>query len=335
MRTICLALTVLVAGVVSLAAQPAAGPRQPIEIFADHFEFSPDTRLAVYKGNVRVNDAQMDLSCELLTVKMAEAAKTIDGSKPAAPVSGKIESIVAEKKVVLILKQDKSRATGDKAVYTASADSFELTGTPLLERTDGNLSARLVVLERAKNSLRASGDVRMKYKPDAMSKPVIQPGTAQAAAPRQPIEIAADEFLYGTETRLAVYRGKVRVNDAQMDRACETLTVRMVDEAKPGAVVPATSATGGKISSILAEQRVVMVNKQDGSRATGDKAVYTAVNDSIELTGSPKIERPDGDLTADLVTLDRARNSLKARGNVHMKYRPDAAGKATPLIRPN
>jgi len=117
--------------------------------------------------------------------------------------------------------------------------------------------------------------------------------------------------------------------------ACETLTVRMVDEAKPGAA-QATSSTGGKISSILAEQRVVMINKQDGSRATGDKAVYTAVNDSVELTGSPKIERPDGDLTADLVTLDRARNSLKARGNVHMIYRPDAANKpATPAIRPN
>jgi lipopolysaccharide transport protein LptA len=125
------------------------------------------------------------------------------------------------------------------------------------------------------------------------------------------ILIDADHFEYDSQIGVAIYRGNVRVNDPQMELTCEVLTVRL-------------PAAGGTVESIVAEQSVVILNKQDKSRATGAKAVYTSASEVVELTGDPRIETPQGVLTGDVVLFDRAKNKLRATGKVHMKLRPDA-----------
>ncbi|MBI3191882.1 MAG: hypothetical protein HYZ36_04380 [Pedosphaera parvula] len=87
---------------------------------------------------------------------------------------------------------------------------------------------------------------------------------------------------------------------------------------------------GSKVDTIVAERKVVIINKKDGTKATGTKAVYTARTDVVELTGHPVLETEQGTLFGDVVILDRANNKLRAT-NSRMVLRSDAMkrGKAT------
>ncbi len=158
-----------------LAAQPAktdAAKTNDIVIVAHEFLYDGKSGLAVYTGDVRAEDAQMVLTCGVLTAKFAVA-----GSE--------MESIVAEKSVVLINKLDQTRGQGDKAVYTAATDVVELTGSPTLETTQGTLVADVVVLDRRQNKLHATGHVRMKLKPEALKQPgLLAPKNPAGAEPR-------------------------------------------------------------------------------------------------------------------------------------------------------
>jgi len=173
----------------------------------------------------------------------------------------------------------------------------------------------------------------------AQSQPVGQvkaPAAAKALGTNEVLEIFADSFDYDSSDGRAVYTGHVHVNDPEMTIDCELLTVSFARaEARPA---PGTGTTGkpgglsavagGKIDTIVAERKVVIVNRKDGLRATGAKAVYTAATDIVELTGNPVVQQPQGILEADVVILDRARNRLLARGRegkqTHMQLKPEA-----------
>ena len=52
------------------SALPARGTNAETHIDSNHAEFDLAARRAVYQGNVRVNDPQLRLTCELLTVEL-------------------------------------------------------------------------------------------------------------------------------------------------------------------------------------------------------------------------------------------------------------------------
>lgn len=142
------------------------------------------------------------------------------------------------------------------------------------------------------------------------------PGRQAASDPNRDIIIDADQFEYEARLNVATYSGHVRVNDPQMEMQCDFLKVKL-------------PPSGGTVQEILAEGHVVLLNKQDQTRATGAKAVYAAATDLVELTGNPVLETLQGVLTGDVVVFDRAKDRLQARGNVKMKLKPEL------LKRPN
>jgi len=134
--------------------------------------------------------------------------------------------------------------------------------------------------------------------------------TAPAAKPaeRPPTQITSDSVDFDLKTRTAVYRGHVRVDDSKMTLTCEVLTAKVPE-------------SGGKIDSIVAEQNVVIDTtdaKGQPNRATGDKVVYTysvansVTNETVELTGNPRLEAPQGALTGDTIVWDKANNRVRA-----------------------
>lgn len=145
---------------------------------------------------------------------------------------------------------------------------------------------------------------------------------AQPAAPEDAatnvIVITAAEFVYDAKSGVAVYTGDVHAEEAQMDIRCGVLTARF-------------AASGTEIESITAERSVVILNKSDQTRGRGDKAVYTAATDVLELTGNPSLETAQGELTAESVVLDRREGKLRAKGSFKMKLRPDALKRSGPL----
>lgn len=150
---------------------------------------------------------------------------------------------------------------------------------------------------------------------------VLHAQTNSTAPPAKPAarpltQISSDSVDFDMQTRMAVYRGHVRVEDPQMTLACEILTAKVPE-------------TGGGFESVVAEHNVVIDTtdaKGQPNRATGDKVVYTykvegaVTNELVELTGNPRLEAPQGTLTGDLILWDKARNHVRAT-NQKMTFR--------------
>jgi lipopolysaccharide export system protein LptA len=68
-----------------------------------------------------------------------------------------------------------------------------------------------------------------------------------------------------------------------------------------------------QVREMVAEGNVFMA--QDSKQARGEKAVYTATNNSVELSGHPTAETPLGRITrADALVWDRTHNKLRGTG---------------------
>ncbi len=156
-------------------------------IEANSLDFDRDKGVALYKGNVRVQDPEMDLFCEEMLVRFGSPTNRVSATNappttgsatngPARPlmgIGGRIDSIIALRSVVIVNKKDKSRATGQKAVYNAATDVIELTGNPVLETEQGTLLGEIIEMDRRNNRLSAK-----KARMD-----IVQPPTKTNAPP--------------------------------------------------------------------------------------------------------------------------------------------------------
>ena len=129
----------------------------------------------------------------------------------------------------------------------------------------------------------------------AAEAPATTPSTNQMV-------ITSVSFIY--ETNTVIYEKNVRVKEAQMELTCDLLTLHFSTN-RP--VVPvgsqSVSTNAERIDMIIAEGNVVM--SQQNSRATAQKAVYTATNEVIVLSGNPIVEVPQGFLVASNIFFDR------------------------------
>jgi lipopolysaccharide transport protein LptA len=177
MKPYCLILFAAVLGA-TLGAQtnstPATPrPQTPTQINSDSVDFDLQTHIAIYRGNVRVDDPQMKLWCALLTATAPEAG-------------GRIEKIVAETNVVMLLPDEKgftNRATGDKLVYTykvvegVTNEVAVLTGNPKLEKPDMTVLGDVITWDRANNQLHVTNQ-RMIFRTDTQGGQTNPPPAA-------------------------------------------------------------------------------------------------------------------------------------------------------------
>jgi len=162
----------------------------PIQIFSDQLEFRYQTGVAIYMGHVRVENAQMELTCEMLTIRRA--------------TNGSIESIVAETNVAIANKLDGSRALGERADYRLEEgqETLVLTGTDAhWQDALREGKARQFVLDLKNNTVQGERNTWMKVPRTAMNEAdflTARPAettNASASGTNQFIEIAS-EFLF-------------------------------------------------------------------------------------------------------------------------------------------
>lgn len=155
MKTFWTILVVAGCGVALLAQTNSPGKlkreRGPTLIDADSLEFKLDALNAVYSGNVKVNDPQMQLTCELLTARFITNDTRLE-----------IESIIAETNVVIDAIDWEGRtnhATADKLVYSYSVvggitnQTLELTGKPKLMNPLGGLTGEIIFVDLVKGKV--------------------------------------------------------------------------------------------------------------------------------------------------------------------------------------
>jgi lipopolysaccharide transport protein LptA len=141
----------------------SSSTRPETYIDSDTADFDLQTSTAVYRGNVRVDDPQLKLTCDLLTAK-----------RPAS--GGRIDRIVAETNVAIVMLDDKGQtnhATGDRLVYTyrvqeaATNEIALLTGNARMDSADGWLTADVIEWNFITKKLHAEGNFRSGPHPGA------------------------------------------------------------------------------------------------------------------------------------------------------------------------
>lgn len=95
--------------------------------------------------------------------------------------------------------------------------------------------------------------------------------------------------------------------------------------------------SGNQIERVTCRGRVVIV-RPDGTRATADVAVYTAVEDRVTLTGGAHVVTQDTDLKGDKIVYDIARDHVEVEGGKgarsQFKFRQAEAKMGGVLDRP-
>lgn len=123
------------------------------EIISKSAYFNLKARTAIYMGDVRIKDPRMELSCEVLTVKLATEG------------GGKFQNIIAETNVVIEFTDDKGQkihGTGGKAIYTYNVtstytnDVMELHDNPILQTAEGNWQGDVITLDRVNGTVKAT-----------------------------------------------------------------------------------------------------------------------------------------------------------------------------------
>lgn len=144
----------------------------------------------------------------------------------------------------------------------------------------------------------------------------------------EPIRITArDGFEYDLKSRSAVYRGNVIVTDPAMKMSCDKLTVFFAATGKKekddGPIIAGN--LGGRVERIEAEGRVVIQNLEDKSTAVGDRAVYTAKDQTVILSGGrPSIAASNGSImSADLVIFDHQAGRFRMEGRIESSFSQD------------
>lgn len=163
--------------------------------------------------------------------------------------------------------------------------------------------------------------------------------TAKAGKASQPIEVLAGSGAFSLKEEYALYRGEVRVNDAQFFLSCENLRLNLdLKTAKAPAasstnaagqvVPPLTAPMGGRVRSAEADGNVIFSNKVDSAQAYAARAVYQATNDAFVLTGKARVIKSGITTTADRIIYLRAKGDFEAEGNVRTEFVPTTTNSA-------
>jgi lipopolysaccharide transport protein LptA len=181
MKTKLLLCSVFFAVAAVATAQPAPPappekktvPRQATHIESDRVEFDMATSRAVYLGHVKVDDPQLKLQCEQLTVDLPKT-----GGQPT--------NIVAEVNVIMDFADSQGQtahATGDRAVYHYAVTggvtnaTVTLTGSPpKVDNVQGSLTGTEIIFDVVTRRMTATD-------PKMISKQNLDGNNADTNAP--------------------------------------------------------------------------------------------------------------------------------------------------------
>ncbi len=192
---------------------------QVLKIFADHFLFLYESNLVTYTGNVRVDDVQMELTCDLLSIELSSDT-TNKG----------IRQITADNHVVVRNKKDNSRASGEHAIYIVNTnqETIALTGNPKWEDGQRVGTADLFFFDRRSNVFRAEQNAKFKMPREQLGQPDLLNANAAArtnALPNQFVEITSDLMTFklaetnGTVQQIIADSNVVMLSESDQSRA--------------------------------------------------------------------------------------------------------------------
>lgn len=139
----------------------------PTIIKSDSMDFDISKNVAVFSGNVQVDDAEMKIFCHKMIINFEGNAKNSEDNKT-------IKDIICLKNVVILRKLNdvegkdgEQKALAGKAVYDVKAGKITLTENPELRRGDDSVKGEVIMFwtDSERLSVKNSGEVQIRSKP--------------------------------------------------------------------------------------------------------------------------------------------------------------------------
>jgi lipopolysaccharide export system protein LptA len=196
--------------------------------------------------------------------------------------------------------------------YTEKARSIDSPGALKVQTGEGGflIEGEGFLWRQTNSTLLISNRVHTVVQPELFSS-----GSNVPASNLGPVEIRAGSFEYGADAGLGVYRGGVQVTGTNLSLAGDQLSV----------ILPLRER---QIRTITAERNVSI--DYGGITATGDKAVYFAQSDLLQLTGNPKWQAQQREGGAETLMIDRTNRIFQAQGNAYLRMSGENATSGFP-----
>ncbi len=213
------------------------------EIYADFMDIDYPGNQAVFTGNVKINDAIMDLDCHKMTIYLEDRPDGAKKAKPAnlTPEQALTENVKASKDVSEIIcvgdvvvsrkaaSADGETAYADKAIYNLKESKIILSGNnPIIIRGKDSVSGQLVTIWVDQQRMQVDQNSKIVLESMKSGK---MPGTEQA--PSKGAAVVTSDYSdinYGSNEM--IFDGKVRIKDPQMNLVCQKMKIFL--EEKPG-----------------------------------------------------------------------------------------------------
>ena len=258
------------------AAAPAGPEVEHAE--ADEAIYDANADRMTMSGAVKLSDISSSIFADRVQMDRASGDATADGSVRVsyeAPSSGATTS-TSEPLHVLAAHAVAHKASG-VTQYTGSSGAMAK-----MWQAGSQVEAPLLEFDRTKRMLTArdprGGDVRCVLVDNEPKK-----GKAGAGGT---IRVTSREMTYTDLTRLVEFSGRVRVDDRDGVLRAQEGKVFLAKRAAASTGASGTSplALGGRIDHLLMQGSVEL--EQPGRRATGDRLVYSADDQTFILTGT-------------------------------------------------
>ncbi len=271
------------------AAKKAGEPGEVERSRAAAVVYDAATDVVNLSGGVQVSDAASVLQAERVMVNRATGEGTAEGG-------------------VRVSYQDAGAQKGSEPVHV-------IAGRAVSHKADA-LSAGLTEFYAA-----AGAKARMWQRGSAVEAPVLDfDRTRKIVVAKdgaravlvgetgEPVRVSGTEMTYDDAARTVVVAGPVRVDDANGTMMAKEGTVYLLPAA--GA---AGSLMGGKVERVVGVGSVVVT--QPGRKATGERLVYTAADETFVLTGAPKLsDAVNGTVAGSSIRFRRGDESVLVSG---------------------
>jgi lipopolysaccharide export system protein LptA len=281
----------------------SAQTNKGVTVFSDRFQYDRNSGIGIYSGNVRAVGTNVDFkaSSEVMEVLV--------------PVGEhQLQTITMTDKVALDYQN--VEATGQEAVYTPATGLAKITGSPAWH-DDSQRQGRgdELVIDRTNKIFRANGQAWAKMPAQSMGvNGFLSSATNSTSGTNQFVEIFSDfyEFRTNSTGNSILFGDHVHMVDTANGMTNGTLTA---------ATMLVTLLSTNDLQSMVAEKNVAIENAT--YRFTAEKAVYTATNGILELTGNPAwraITRQGlREGTGDLIRADLKQSKMDVLTNAWMR----------------
>jgi lipopolysaccharide export system protein LptA len=291
----------------NLPAEAAKG----VTVFSDRFEYARDSGIGIYSGNVHAVGTNVNLKARS------------DVMEVLVPVGEhQLQTITMKEKVAL--DYENVEATGEKAVYTAATGLAKITGSPAWHDANQRQGrGDELVIDRTNRTFRANGQGWVKMPTQSMgANGFLSSATSSAPGTNQFVEIFSDNYEFRTNSigNSAQFGDHVRMVDTSNGQTNGTLT---------SATMLVTLLSTNALQSMVAEKNVVI--ERGDNQFMGQKAVYSATNSILELTGDPTWRAGDRDGKGETILVDLKRSKMDVLTNAYMRVPASQLGPSTAM----